>query len=130
MKLEDYVSAVYQHGGSVVLWHYTDSRGLRGICESGVLLPSLREVNPKDARYGDGQYFTDIPPWAMSLTQLSRRLVGVPWLGRRFTRYVGVDVTGLVLVPCRESIILVRGREPLVLDGRIVCLGANEWSGT
>jgi hypothetical protein len=122
--------AVNQRGACRVLWHYTDEQGLRGIRESCVLRPSLREAAPTDARYGDGQYLTDIPPGAMPPKRLSRRLVGVPWLGRRFTHYVELDVAGLTLVPCRESVILVPGREPLGLGGRIVRLGANEWSGT
>ncbi len=113
-----------------MLWHYTDEQGLRGIRESCVLRPSLRETAPTDARYGDGQYLTDIPPGSMHPRQLSRRLMGMPWLAGRFTHYVEVDVAGLTLVLCRKSVILVPGREPLGLNGRIVRLGANEWSGT
>ncbi|MFG2087582.1 HYD1 signature containing ADP-ribosyltransferase family protein [Spirillospora sp. NPDC048824] len=119
-----------EHGELATLWHYTDARGVSGIRESHMLFPSLREVNPRDARYGDGQYLSDVPPGSMSLAQLSRRLVGVPWQGHRFTHYVEVDVAGLALVPCRSSVILVPQRGPLRLDGRIVSWGANEWSGT
>jgi hypothetical protein len=127
----DSAAAVIRQGRqATTLWHYTDARGLNGIRVSDVLLPSLREANPQDARYGDGQYLSDVPPGSMSLAQLSRRLVGVPWQGRRFTHYVELDVTGLALVECRSCVILIPGREPLQLDGRIVSWGANEWSGT
>ncbi|NYE17951.1 HYD1 signature containing ADP-ribosyltransferase family protein [Actinomadura citrea] len=130
MEKDDSAAAVIRRGEQATLWHYTDARGLHGIRVSGALLPSLREANPQDARYGDGQYLSDVPPGAMSLAQLSRRLAGVPWQGRRFTHYVEVDVMGLALVECRSCVILVPGREPLQVDGRIVSWGANEWSGT
>lgn len=112
------------------LFHYTDRQGLCGILESGSLLPSLRASNPKDARYGDGYYLSDIRPGTMSPHRLSRRLVGVPWKSQRFTDYVELDVTGLNLVLCRENVFLIPGRGPLPLDGRIKRWGVNEWSGT
>ena len=46
-----------------------------------MLLPSLREANSKGAHYGDGRYLSDVPPGAISLAQLSRRLVRVLWVG-------------------------------------------------
>jgi hypothetical protein len=130
VEKDDSVAAAIRQVERATLWHYTDAHGLHGIRQSLVLLPSLREANPKDARYGDGQYLSDVPPGSMSLAQLSRRLVGVPWQVRRFTHYVEVDVTGLARIECRSCVILIPGREPLQLDGRIVSWGANEWSGT
>ncbi|GAA1559021.1 hypothetical protein GCM10009678_47590 [Actinomadura kijaniata] len=112
------------------LWHYTDEQGQRSILESRCLLPSLKDGNPKDARYGDGQYLSDVHPGTMSAAQLARCFVRVPWLSSRFTHYIEVDVTGLELVLCRRHVILVPGREPLALEGRIVCWGVNEWLGT
>ncbi|NEA26855.1 hypothetical protein G3I70_30785 [Actinomadura bangladeshensis] len=112
------------------MFHYTDEQGLLGILGSGALLPSLRASNPKDARYGDGYYLSDIYPGTMSLYQLSRRLVGVPWKSQRFTHYVELDVAGLALALCRDNVFLVPGREPLPLEGRIERWGTNEWSGT
>ncbi|MGW5411793.1 HYD1 signature containing ADP-ribosyltransferase family protein [Actinomadura geliboluensis] len=111
-------------------FHYTDEQGLRGILESGFLRPSLRASNPKDARYGDGCYLSDIRPGTISPKRLSRRLVGVPWMSQRFTHYVELDVTGLNLALCRENVFLVPRREPLPLEGRIKHWGTNEWSGT
>uniref|UniRef100_UPI0023ED2E09 RHS repeat-associated core domain-containing protein n=1 Tax=Zooshikella ganghwensis TaxID=202772 RepID=UPI0023ED2E09 len=46
---------------SQTLYHYTSDEGLNGIVSSQKMYPSLKANNPKDARYGDGQYFTDIP---------------------------------------------------------------------
>jgi hypothetical protein len=119
-----------KRGARVTLCHYTDAVGLRGILESRVLLPSLRDVNPRDARYGDGQYLSDVRPGSMPPSRLSRCLVGLPWQWRRFTHYVEVDVAGLDLVLCRSNVYLIPGREPLPLEGRTVCWGTNEWSGT
>ncbi|MBE1532978.1 HYD1 signature containing ADP-ribosyltransferase family protein [Actinomadura algeriensis] len=130
MKKDESGTTDNRRDAFATLWHYTDTQGLCGIRYSSALLPSLRATNPKDARYGDGQYFSDVPPGSMPPDRLSRRLVGVPWLGRRFTHYVEVDMAGLTLVLCRRSIILVPGREPLGLSNRIVRWGANEWSGT
>ncbi len=42
------------------LYHYTNEKGMNGIVESKKLNPSLKANNPKDARYGDGQYLFDI----------------------------------------------------------------------
>ncbi|OLT27247.1 hypothetical protein BJF79_01050 [Actinomadura sp. CNU-125] len=130
MEQDDSDSANGQQDDFAALWHYTDMRGLHAILDSRALLPSLRATHPKDARYGDGQYFSDVPPGSMPPERLSRRLVNVPWLGWRFTHYVEVDMAGLTLVLCRRSVILVPSREPLGLSRRIVRWGANEWSGT
>ncbi|MGE8036294.1 RHS repeat domain-containing protein [Lysinibacillus sp. NPDC093692] len=41
------------------LTHYTNEKGLKGILESNAIRPSIGE---KNARFGPGQYFTDISP--------------------------------------------------------------------
>ena len=46
----------------MILYHYTDEKGLQGITSSGKLLPSTSSRNPRDVRYGNGQYFTDVTP--------------------------------------------------------------------
>lgn len=111
------------------LWHYTRRANAEAIVESRVLLPSLRADKPQDARYGDGQYMTDIPPGTRSRSQLSKLLVGVPFAAPRFTHYVEVDVTGLEVVRCREHVFLIPGCAPLVLERRILGWGANVWCG-
>ncbi len=57
------------------MFHYTDEAWQKGILDSGQLNPSLRELNPTNARYGNGQYLSDIKPGAMTSNQLSRAFV-------------------------------------------------------
>ena len=45
-----------------ILYHYTNDKGLKGILSSKQLNPFLKANNPKDARYGNGQYLSDILP--------------------------------------------------------------------
>ena len=105
------------------LFHYTNKAGLRGILESQSLRPSLIALNPADARYGDGQYFSDAVPGTWSLSQLSRAFLGFPFQGRRFTHFVEIDVTDLAVVSGREGIFVVLNAAPLDLTGRIVSFG-------
>jgi Domain of unknown function (DUF6881)/HYD1 signature containing ADP-ribosyltransferase len=63
-----------------VLFHYTDAAGLDAILLTAQLLPSTGTRSPNDVRYGDGQYLTDIEPGTMTGAQLSRRLLGHPWM--------------------------------------------------
>ncbi len=37
---------------------------MEGIFQTKVIKPSLKELNPKDVRYGNGQYLSDIVPGA------------------------------------------------------------------
>lgn len=60
--------------------------------DSQEMRPSLREQNPKDARYGDGQYLTDIAPGTRTLGQLSAAFLRVPWAGQKFTHFLEIDV--------------------------------------
>lgn len=116
-------SALYANG---TMWHYTNAANLKGILESHRLNPSLGGPGTKDARYGDGQYVSDIPPGDCSASQLSRRFLGVPYHTWRFTHYVEVNVTGLEVVCGREHVFVIPGREPLDLTGRIVSWGSND----
>lgn len=105
------------------LFHYTDEIGLRGILNTSRLYPSLLAVNPADARYGDGQYFSDIAPGMASLSVLSRLFLGFPFQGRRFTRYIEVDVTGLNIVAGRAGVFVVLNDASLDLTDRILSSG-------
>lgn len=107
------------------LWHYTNLVGLKGILASCRLNPSLKACKPKDARYGDGQYLSDIRPGTRTLEELANCFVRWPCAGQRYTHYVEVDVTGLEVVRCRIHVFLVPGSKPLDLDGRMVSWGAN-----
>ncbi|WP_373286885.1 HYD1 signature containing ADP-ribosyltransferase family protein [Thermopolyspora flexuosa] len=111
--------------GSRILWHYTREENLASILKTRELRPSLRSRWSRDARYGDGQYLTDIPPGTMPGSRLAFYLVRRPEEAWRFTHYLGLDVTGLVVVRCRRHVYRIPGHEPLDLKGRIVMWGVN-----
>lgn len=106
-----------------VLYHYTNAEGLGAILRTKQLLPSLRAINPKDARYGDGQYVTDIQPDTKRPAQLSAFFLRTPWLGRRFTHYVAIDVSGLEVRFGRKHVYVIPSTQPLDLSQRIVRYG-------
>ncbi|MEV0148616.1 MULTISPECIES: HYD1 signature containing ADP-ribosyltransferase family protein [unclassified Nonomuraea] len=108
------------------MWHYTRQISLEAILRSLRLNPSLRRTNSRDARYGDGQYVSDIRPGTKTAGQLASCFLRAPWAGSRFTHYLGIDVTGLEVVRGREHVFLIPGREPLDLTGRIVEWGADD----
>ena len=107
------------------LFHYTDEAGQSGILASQRLNPSLRSVNPSDARYGDGQYLSDITPGTYSNASLSSRFIRNPYQGARFSHYVEVDVSGLNVVEGRPGVFVVPNEGPLDLTGRIMGWGKN-----
>ncbi len=84
-------------GAARTLSHYTDEAGQKGFVDSGQLNPSLRELNPNDARYGNGQYLSDIKPGTMTSNQLSHAFLGAPFWGSRFTNFAEIDVTGRIV---------------------------------
>ncbi|KAB1105088.1 RHS repeat protein [Micromonospora aurantiaca] len=107
------------------LYHYTNEAGHDGILASGEMYPSLKASNPKDARYGDGQYLTDIKPGTKTLGQLSAAFLRVPWAGQKFTHYIEIDVRGLDVVQGRPGVFVVPNSRPLDLTGRIISSGRN-----
>jgi RHS repeat-associated protein len=120
----------------IILYHYTNEDGLTGILNSQELRLSTGSVH---ARYGDGQYFTDIAPQSikglkkadlsqqdvqqgnLSHYQLVGRLYGRPtaWGLGRSTHFVAVDVTGLDIITGRPNVQLHPNTGPLDLTGRI-----------
>jgi hypothetical protein len=112
-------------GGRTTLYHYTSEAGQAGILSSGHIRPSLARNNPRDVRYGEGQYLSDIRPGSLTSSQLARRFVGRPYLGRRFTHYLEIDVTGLSVMEGRPGVFVVPNVDPLDLVGRIVSWGRN-----
>jgi hypothetical protein len=61
----------------------------------------------------------------MSSVRLSRRLLGNPFQGRRFTHFIEIDVTGLQIVQGRRHVFVVPNGQPLDVTGRIVRSGVN-----
>ncbi|WP_167976648.1 HYD1 signature containing ADP-ribosyltransferase family protein [Lentzea indica] len=110
---------------------------MKGIVESGELLASK---GTKNARYGDGQYFTDIAPEAVaalckdelsaaqvaggriSRYELVQRLFGRPRKGGyyKITRFVEIDVSGLNLIKGREHVFAHLSNDALDIASRIV----------
>jgi hypothetical protein len=112
-------------GARRTLFHYTDPAGQKGILDSQQLNPSLKAANPNDARYGDGQYLSDIEPGTMTNNQLSRAFLGAPFWGSRFTNYIEIEITGLNVVEGRPGVSVIPNQLPLDLSGRIVGWGPN-----
>lgn len=102
-----------------ILYHYTNEKGLAGILATQTLHASTVAKNPRDARHGDGKYLSDIEPGTSTPAQLSRLFLGQPFQGRRFTRYVAIDVEGLVVIEARHHVFVILGEEPLDLAGRV-----------
>lgn len=108
-----------------LLYHYTNEASLQAILNSLELLPSLAHARPQDVRYGDGQYLCSVRPGTMTAAQLSRLLLGHPFSGNRFTHYLAINVTGLVVHQGRQEIFMVPNSNSLDLTGRIVSTGRN-----
>ncbi len=96
-----------------------------GILSSKKLNPSLKANNPKDARYGDGQYLSDIAPGSKSCAQLSRCFFGNPFQGKKAENYVEIDVSGLNVKKGRDGVYVVPGSKPLDISNRITGSGKN-----
>lgn len=105
------------------LYHYTDEAGLNGIAESNSLRASTKASNPKDVRYGNGQYVSDFAPGTKTPAQLSREFLGQPFQGKRFTHYIEIDVTDLPVVQGRNGVFVIPNDVPLDLSGRIIRSG-------
>lgn len=112
-------------GPSQSLYHYTNEDGMSGIVGSGNMRPSLKANNPKDARYGEGQYLTTIGPGTKSGGQLSHAFIRVRWGGGKFSHYVEIDATGLNIQYGRPGVLVHPSGGNLDLTGRIVSWGKN-----
>ena len=92
---------------------------MNAILESGELNPSLKALNPADARYGNGQYLTDIIPGTISPGSLSATFLRVPGQGGRFSHYVEIDMSGLNVIEGRNGVsscwAKVRSTSPVAL---------------
>ena len=108
-----------------ILYHYTSEKGLASILDTGTLNPSLKANNPKDARYGNGQYFTDIAPGSKSNGQLFREFYATPWKYKQTSNYLEIDTNGLNVIKGREGVYLVPNESSLDITNRIVNYGEN-----
>ncbi len=107
----------------MILYHYTDEQGVRGILLTQQIWASTRETSPKDVRYGNGQYLSDIEPGSMTSTQLSRAFLRIPWQGRRYTHFVAIDTAGLQVKRGRTHVYVIPNSAALDVGARIVRSG-------
>jgi hypothetical protein len=124
------------------LYHYTTEYGRLAIIESGVLRPSLVRKDGRDALYGSGQYFTNIPPdlivcaWREELTpaqkeagqicleQLSYRIMGGVGSPERLACFIKLDVFNLEIdTSGSRYICLHRSEVDLDIKNRIIGSG-------
>ena len=105
-----------------VLYHYTSAQGYKGIIESGEIRPS---IGYKHARYGDGQYFTDLLPSDYTIGQISRRLYRVPWKTNSLRYIFKIDMDGLNVIKNGPHNFLVPNNTPLNVRGRIIDSGIS-----
>lgn len=76
---------------------------MNGIVESKKWNPSLKANNPKDVRYGNGQYLSDIRPETTKPTSLAAKFIRRP-NRYKYTHYAEIDMTGLKVIqesPCK-----------------------------
>jgi len=99
-----------------VLYHYTSEAGYEGILASGNLRPSIGFLN---ARYGPGQYLTDLAPGTVSSAKLGWKLFGNPFAGKNYPKCIAVDVSGLTVKQGRSGVYVVPGTTPLPIGGRL-----------
>ena len=121
-QVDEAEKEVEQKNKPNTLYHYTNKIGMVAILGSQRINPSLSANNPKDARYGDGQYLSDISPWAMTAVQLASKFIRKP-NKYKFTNYVEIDVTGLNVVKGRDGVYVIPNEEPLSIAGRVVSFG-------
>lgn len=105
------------------LFHYTNKIAYDGIMSSKQLNASTSVTSPKDVRYGDGQYLTDIVPGTKTLAQLSRVFIGNPFQGRKYTHYIEIDISHLNIVQGRGGVVVIPNQRPLDISNRIVSHG-------
>lgn len=107
------------------MYHYTSEVGYKGILNTKTILPSLKANNPKDARFGEGQYMSDIFPGTKRPAQLSMIFFGIPWAGKRFTHYLAINVRGLNVIYGRMHVYLIKNKKPLDITERLLKHGRN-----
>lgn len=112
-------------GCPTTLYHYTTPEGLEGIIETQSLRPSR---GAQSARYGNGQYFTDLSPeWAAEngIHRLAHQLYRDARKITPLQTFVEVSVEGLQILQGRAHTFVHLSEEALLLEGRIVRSGST-----
>ncbi|MGI9920181.1 HYD1 signature containing ADP-ribosyltransferase family protein [Vibrio owensii] len=110
---------------STELHHYTTEQGLEGIIASKQIFASTKAKRAKDARYGNGQYLTDIKPNTYSPEKLSMKLFGGPHSFKRCEHFISIDVTALEVDSPVKYIFVVPNEDPLDISDIINASGEN-----
>ncbi|MBP5107101.1 HYD1 signature containing ADP-ribosyltransferase family protein, partial [Pseudomonas protegens] len=122
--------------GITTLFHYTTQEGMEGILRSGVLNASTGDIH---ARFGNGQYFTNISPemiggrtikdalgsGKMSLGQLASDIYGDARKLNSITNYVEIDIKGLDVTEPRPGTFRVANAGDLDISNRVVRSGSS-----
>ncbi|EOY5379852.1 HYD1 signature containing ADP-ribosyltransferase family protein [Cronobacter dublinensis] len=109
---------------------------MKGITEGSVIRPSSGDIH---ARFGDGQYFTNIAPemiggrtlkdigetGKMSLGQLAVEIYGDARKLKGISHFVEIDVTGLDVIEPRKKTFLILNTQDLDVSKRIVKSGMS-----
>ncbi|MCL1989277.1 MAG: hypothetical protein FWG67_00135 [Defluviitaleaceae bacterium] len=95
---------------------------MEGIVSSKKLNPSLKANNPKDARFGDGQYFSNIEPGMLTPAQLAKKFINIP-NKYKYNHFVEINVDGLDVQLGRDGVLYILNQGPLDLTNRIVSFG-------
>jgi hypothetical protein len=148
---EDRYPSIPYKSDRKTLIHYTDQKGLQGILASQKLFLAQGEIH---ARYGDGQYFTDLLPeniggktvanltpeqkknGIISAGQAAQKLFNDSRLIRKMTHYVEINIEKLDvrqglkekatdITDIRENVQFILNNDMLDLKGRIVRSGKS-----
>ena len=143
----DRLPSIAYLGERKTLIHYTDEAGLEGILQSQQLFNSTGRIQ---ARFGDGQYLTDLLPdqiggrtlsdltkaqrglGELSAGQAARILFNDSRLIRKMTHFVEIDITDLPIRQgvlqngnLRDGVQFLLNDESLDLTGRIISSGTS-----
>lgn len=77
------------------------------------------------AKYGDGQYFTNLEPSDYTSGQISRKLYGMPFNISKVKYFIRIDVKGLNVIQNNPCNFLIPGNKSLSLHGRIIDSGVS-----
>ncbi len=102
------------------LFHYTDKKGYNGILDSHEIYPSTKAKRPRDARYGDGQYLTDVQPNLMSPEELSMTLYNNARQINKVSHYIEIDVSTLPVKKGRDGVYVILNDKPLDISDKLI----------
>ncbi|MBD5369555.1 MAG: hypothetical protein HDR80_00185 [Bacteroides sp.] len=82
------------------------------------------------ARYGVGQYLTDLAPEQFTREHVSNQLFRRTYYYKKLRYFIEIDVTGLNVQMHRENVFLIPGLAPLDISNRVVRSGVSVFKTT